>query len=222
MDFQLVVTRGRSASQSLKLQEGVTTLGRQDDCHLRIASSQVSRRHCQLFEHKGFLLVKDLGSSNGTYVNGAKIAEQRVLEPGDELGIGPVKFRVEKKATAATAAAPAKAAGDTAIVEVLDDPPVEAPALEAPVAQPVVETAPAPPADIDEEAAIAIGDDDVFEIDFDEEVAEPIDVPAARPVAPPVPAAVAEQSLPEATKEKDLGEDAVADFLMNLEIDDEK
>ena len=127
MDFQLVVTRGRSASPSLKLVDGTTTVGRQDDCQLRIASSQVSRRHCQLFEHKGFLLVKDLGSSNGTFVNGKKIAEQRVLEAGDELGIGPVKFRVEKTAPAALVpTAPPKPAGDTAIVdaiEIISDPP---------------------------------------------------------------------------------------------------
>ena len=82
-------------------------------------------------------------------------------------------------------------------------------------------------ADIDEEAAIAIGDDDVFEIDFDEEIAEPIAVPAAearpRPAAGrhPLPATQA-RPLPEAAEgDQDLGEDAVADFLMNLEIDDE-
>ena len=96
MDFQLVVLRGRSATTALKLGEGVTTAGRHDDCQLRIKSSEVSRRHCQFFEKNGMLLVKDLGSSNGTMLNGKKIEGQRVLEPGDELSIGPVKLRVEK------------------------------------------------------------------------------------------------------------------------------
>ena len=73
MDFQLVVVKGRSHSGALKLADGVTTVGRQDDCELRIKSSQVSRRHCQLFEKKGLLLVKDLGSSNGVFVNGKRI-----------------------------------------------------------------------------------------------------------------------------------------------------
>ena len=85
MDFQLVVLRGRSASTALKLGDGVTTAGRHDDCQLRIKSSEVSRRHCQFFEKNGMLLVKDLGSSNGTMLNGKKIEGQRVLEPGDEL-----------------------------------------------------------------------------------------------------------------------------------------
>ena len=49
------------------------------------------------------LLVKDLGSSNGTLLNGKKIEGQRVLEPGDELVIGPVKLRVEKVGQPATA-----------------------------------------------------------------------------------------------------------------------
>ena len=213
MDFQLVVTRGRSSARSLKLLDGVTTVGRQDDCQLRIASSQVSRRHCQLFEHKGFLLVKDLGSSNGTFVNGKRIAEQRVLEVGDELGIGPVKFRVEKNAATPAAPAPARAAGDTAIVDAIEVTPAS-----VPVAQPVVATAPAAPGDV-EDATIAINDDDVFEIDFDEESPPSEEEPAA-PKAPPSTRAPA-APLPPAAKEKDLGEDAVADFLMNLEIDED-
>src|SRR5438093_1150473 len=82
-----------------------TTVGRQEDCQLRIRSSQVSRKHCQLFEKKGLLIVKDLGSSNGTLVNGKKIEEQRVLEPGDELMIGQVTFKVEKSGGPASPAA---------------------------------------------------------------------------------------------------------------------
>ena len=96
MAFQLVVVQGRSANETLKIGAGVMTVGRQQDCQLRIASSQVSRKHCQIFEKKGLLLVKDLGSSNGTLVNGKKIVDQRVLEPGDELTVGSVKFRIER------------------------------------------------------------------------------------------------------------------------------
>ena len=121
MDFQLVVIRGRSVSSAVKLADGVTTAGRQEDCQLRIKSSQVSRKHCQLFEKHNMLLVKDLGSSNGTFVNGTKIENQRVLEPGDELGIGPIVFRIEKigqpaVSKSATAVKPNKP-NDTAIVE---------------------------------------------------------------------------------------------------------
>src|SRR6266404_1455174 len=96
MDFQLMIVRGRGATDTINLGDGVTTVGRHDDCQLRIKSSQVSRKHCELYEKKGLLLVKDLGSSNGTLVNGKRIKGQRVLEPGDELTIGPVQFRVAK------------------------------------------------------------------------------------------------------------------------------
>src|SRR6266481_5690881 len=96
MDYQLYVVRGRSTSEALKLLQGVTTVGRHDECQIRIKSSQVSRKHCELFEKKGLLLIKDLGSANGTFVNGKKVDGQRVLEPGDELTIGGVKLRVAK------------------------------------------------------------------------------------------------------------------------------
>src|SRR4051794_13746876 len=96
MDFHFVVVQGRSVSNTIKLGDGVTTIGRHDECQLRIKSSQVSRKHCEVFEKKGMLLVKDLGSSNGTIVNGKRIQGQRVLEPGDELTIGPIQLRVAK------------------------------------------------------------------------------------------------------------------------------
>src|SRR4051794_21175495 len=117
MDYHLLVVRGRSASDSLKLVDGVTTVGRHDTCQLRIKSSQVSRKHCELFEKKGLLLVKDLGSSNGTVVNGKKIKGQQVLEPGDELTIGPVQFRVAKVGVVPPSSPnkPPSAPGDTAV-----------------------------------------------------------------------------------------------------------
>src|SRR6267154_269791 len=120
MDFQLLVVRGRSASEALKLLDGVTTVGRHDECQIRIKSSQVSRRHCELFEKKGLLLVKDLSSSNGTFVNGKRVQGQQVLEPGDELTIGGVALRVAKIGEAPPIKAPvAPVAGDTAVVEAL-------------------------------------------------------------------------------------------------------
>src|SRR4051812_49990958 len=121
MDFQLLIVRGRGASEAITLGDGVTTVGRHDDCQLRIKSSQVSRKHCELFEKKGLLLVKDLGSSNGTFVNGKRIQEQRVLEPGDELTIGQVMLKVAKAGQAPPPAPsrPPLKPGDTAVVEAI-------------------------------------------------------------------------------------------------------
>ena len=195
MDFQLVVLRGRSATTALKLGDGVTTAGRHDDCQLRIKSSGVSRRHCQFFEKNGLLLVKDLGSSNGTFLNGKKIEGQRVLEPGDELTIGPVKLRVEKLGQPI-----ASKAGPTAAGPKPGDTAVPAPTVTPGAAS------------------------DEFEIDFDDEPvpASEEKTVAVKPEARPA-AAVAKPSavdLPEG--EEALADDAIADFLLDLKIDDEE
>lgn len=188
MGFQLVVVQGRSASQLLKVGTGVMTVGRQQDCQLRIASSQVSRKHCQIFEKKGLLLVKDLGSSNGTLVNGKRIEDQRVLEPGDELTVGSVKFRVERQDDtvlipgSVPPAAPATKPGDTAIAGAIE------------------------------------GDDDLIELKEDEDEQTSSVVTAKKAPASPAP----KSSLggtDDATVE--LSEDAVADYLLNIELDDE-
>ncbi len=117
MPYQLVVVKGRSANQALRIPpEGVTTVGRQQGCQIRISSSQVSRKHCELFEKKGHLLVKDLGSVNGTLVNGKKVEGQQVVEMGSILTIGSVIFRVEPAAPAAAPKAGDKPS-DTAVAE---------------------------------------------------------------------------------------------------------
>lgn len=185
MDFQLVIVRGRSASATIKLADGVTTVGRHDDCQLRIKSSQVSRKHCELFEKKGLLLVKDLGSSNGTYVNGKRVQEQRVLEPGDELTVGQVTLKVAKAGTAPPTGTASKP-GDTAVVEAVaaggedadfdiefDDEietsepaPPPAPPAAAPAAQKAAEPQPTVKADSAAEDAVA---DFLLDLKFDED-----------------------------------------------------
>ncbi len=95
MNYTLHVLKGRSQVAALRLIDGVNSIGRHDDCVIRIRSSQVSRRHCEVFEADGSLIVRDLGSSNGTYVNGDRIEAPRVLHPGDALTIGGVTLRVD-------------------------------------------------------------------------------------------------------------------------------
>ncbi len=121
MPYQLVVIKGRSNTQTLRVNpEGVTTVGRQDGCQIRISSSQVSRKHCELFEKKGLLLVKDLGSSNGTLVNGKKINGQQVLEPGNMLTVGAITFRIERTdVPGAAAPAPERKPSDTAVADAI-------------------------------------------------------------------------------------------------------
>src|SRR4051812_43062786 len=120
MNYTLQVVKGRSEARSLRLIEGVNSIGRHDDCLIRIRSSQVSRRHCELFENEGRLFVRDLGSSNGTFVNGAKILGQQALNPGDVITVGGVALRLDADTEAAVAApSGAPSPGDTAEVEAL-------------------------------------------------------------------------------------------------------
>ena len=70
MNYSLQVLKGRSTVNTLKLVDGVNSIGRHDDCQIRIRSSQVSRRHCEVLPEGDTLMVRDLGSSNGTFVNG--------------------------------------------------------------------------------------------------------------------------------------------------------
>lgn len=73
---------------------GTTTIGRHTDCHICVNAEGVSRRHMQIDADATGLVIKDLDSSNGTYVNGEKI-ESRELQVGDEIRIDNIRFLVQ-------------------------------------------------------------------------------------------------------------------------------
>lgn len=127
MDAKLRVVDGaKPAVIRLKLP---TVIGRSSDATLKIKSSWISRSHCQIDQFEGELTVRDLASSNGTYVNGHRIAEVTYLSPGDELRIGPLTFRAEyEAATPPKAATPDPEATDHGPHVVDDQPAAEQPA----------------------------------------------------------------------------------------------
>ena len=73
--------------------EGQVLLGRSKDCDISLAVSHLSRKHARLSVSPKGLLVEDLQSSNGTFVNGKRV-QQAYLKPGDELGFDNLKFRI--------------------------------------------------------------------------------------------------------------------------------
>ncbi len=93
MKVVLFMFKGESP-RTFPIDRDQTRLGRRQDCHLRIPTRDVSRIHCDIMRRDGKIFVKDLGSSNGTYVNGKRIAEVE-LKPGDKLRVGPVLFYVQ-------------------------------------------------------------------------------------------------------------------------------
>src|SRR3954468_11877736 len=72
----------------------MVVVGRKDDCDLRIDHKSVSKMHCVIVKTDGLLLVRDLGSTNGTRVNGTRVRRAALL-PNDQLGIAHFKFKVE-------------------------------------------------------------------------------------------------------------------------------
>jgi pSer/pThr/pTyr-binding forkhead associated (FHA) protein len=70
-------------------------IGRGPDCDLRLGSSEVSRHHCLLRVRGEEVTVSDLGSSNGTYLNGQRVRSQAILLNGDELRVAAFRFVLE-------------------------------------------------------------------------------------------------------------------------------
>lgn len=94
MMVTLVTFDKSGARKALPLQNASTVIGRKPDADLRIPLADISRSHCEVSLNGGGATLRDLGSSNGTFVNGERIAERR-LKPGDLVKIGPVTFVVQ-------------------------------------------------------------------------------------------------------------------------------
>jgi pSer/pThr/pTyr-binding forkhead associated (FHA) protein len=70
-------------------------IGRGADCDLRLRTRSVSRHHCLIRLGTDEAFVTDLGSSNGTYLNGQPVRSQSTLHTGDELQVGSIHFVVD-------------------------------------------------------------------------------------------------------------------------------
>lgn len=93
--MKVVLVRFRGGQRrELPLEGAHVVVGRRPDCDVRIPTLDVSRQHCELNLADDSVKVKDLGSSNGTFVNGKRVTEIE-LNPGDRLQIGPVSFTVQ-------------------------------------------------------------------------------------------------------------------------------
>lgn len=71
-----------------------TIVGRLDDCHIRVPIAGISRKHCEIMVADGSIVITDLGSSNGTYVNQDKVSSQP-LSAGDLISFAGLVFVVK-------------------------------------------------------------------------------------------------------------------------------
>jgi len=94
MKVNLVMFTEKGERKDFPLLSTGLLIGRHEQCALRIPLPEVSRRHAEVRVVEGALLLKDLGSANGTFVNNKRISELK-LKAGDHLVIGPVVFTVQ-------------------------------------------------------------------------------------------------------------------------------
>jgi predicted component of type VI protein secretion system len=131
---------------TILLDKPILLLGRHAECDIQLNSRKISRRHCCIAQVSNYLVVRDLGSTNGIRVNGERVIEGR-LKAGDELTVGNFRYQLtwdDKPASAplpkpmppARAERPAKPAkpknipvvaisadvGDDALLESCDEP----------------------------------------------------------------------------------------------------
>jgi pSer/pThr/pTyr-binding forkhead associated (FHA) protein len=90
MRAQLVPLDGGPPVEIVK---DMTLVGRKEECDLRLDHKSVSKMHCVIVKTDGLLLLRDLGSTNGTRVNGQRVRRAALL-PNDQVGFASFKFKV--------------------------------------------------------------------------------------------------------------------------------
>jgi pSer/pThr/pTyr-binding forkhead associated (FHA) protein len=94
MDVKLVMFKADGERKDFPVTNEVTVVGRGEKCDLRVPLLSVSRRHCEVTVAGDEVKVKDLGSSNGTYVSNKRVTEA-TLGAGDRVVVGPVVFTIQ-------------------------------------------------------------------------------------------------------------------------------
>lgn len=111
--FQFVMRSGPTPGVVFPLEGGQLTIGRDSSNHVAINDAEVSRKHARLTFQGGKFVLEDLGSTNGTFVNGQRLARPVVLKPGDVVSLGEqimLMYEAINVDPGATMAAPRRAA----------------------------------------------------------------------------------------------------------------
>src|SRR5262245_61578199 len=135
MNVELLVVQGRPAGKVLVFAPGDYYLGRGPECQVRFNSDWVSRQHCLIRVTADHAVLRDLGSRNGTLINGTLLAGEHTLCAGDHLQIGPVVFEVRFPGPGPSQATE----GPPALLQPVDEePPSPEPTIDSTTRLPIV------------------------------------------------------------------------------------
>jgi pSer/pThr/pTyr-binding forkhead associated (FHA) protein len=132
----MIVLRGRPQGKALIFPRGEYVFGRGQECHIRPNSSWVSRQHCLLHVAEASASLRDLGSTNGTLVNGKRIVGERLLADGDEVQVGPLVFQIHLEVDAPVAEPPVQVETGTHCLETAEAKKLTDPADLSPTTTP--------------------------------------------------------------------------------------
>ena len=104
MAARLSVLSGPFASSVFEVEGAKFLIGREEDCDLRPDSRLVSRHHCVFLQDGYTMRLRDLGSKNGTFVNGRRIGGTEQLADGDVVAVGEMMLKVDLSAVGTSAA----------------------------------------------------------------------------------------------------------------------
>ena len=93
----LVIRQGPQAGMSFPLLGNQVIIGREESIDITLQDPEASRRHARISWQAGQFVIEDMGSTNGTFINGVQITTPQMLNPGDSVGIGQTAlvFQVE-------------------------------------------------------------------------------------------------------------------------------
>ena len=107
---------------AVELVKDLTVVGRADDADLKIDHKSVSKLHCVLVKTDGLVLVRDLGSTNGTRVNGQRVRRAALL-PNDQLAVANFRYRLKFGDAADDPASVSHSPNPDALPDAVDTPP---------------------------------------------------------------------------------------------------
>ncbi len=95
MEVKLIVQNGKHAGRAIPVSAAKFSIGRAEDCQLRVQSSLISRKHCVILVEEGSASIEDCGSTNGTFLNDERLTERCELHSGDRLRVGMLGLEVQ-------------------------------------------------------------------------------------------------------------------------------